>query len=266
MRPGVTSMYGIARNALFAVLLAGAAGPALAADYIEEPVVVVAVGGWYIRGYIGMSNQFFDGLESDLFDIPPEFGWYDDGGFSSAPIVGAGIGYEFNDYLRGDLTVEWRGKSDFYALDWLDADGGGAGGITTNEYTAKKSELVFMANGYYDFGDFYGITPYVGAGIGASYNTISHFRDVNVITGGSGYADDNSEWNFAWALHTGLGFQATERMTIDFGYSFISLGDASTGTIHNDDGVSFPEGANENIDFNDIYSHDFKLGVRYSLN
>jgi opacity protein-like surface antigen len=266
MRPGVTSMYGIARNALFAVLLAGAAGPALAADYIEEPVEVVAVGGWYIRGYIGMSNQFFDGLESDLFDIPPEFGWYDDGGFSSAPIVGAGIGYEFNDYLRGDLTVEWRGKSDFYALDWLDADGGGAGGITTNEYTAKKSELVFMANGYYDFGDFYGITPYVGAGIGASYNTISHFRDVNVITGGSGYADDNSEWNFAWALHTGLGFQATERMTIDFGYSFISLGDASTGTIHNDDGVSFPEGANENIDFNDIYSHDFKLGVRYSLN
>ena len=57
-----------------------------------------------------------------------------------------------------------------------------------------------MANGYYDFGDFYGITPYVGAGIGASYNTISHFRDVNIITGGGGYADDNSEWNFAWAL------------------------------------------------------------------
>ena len=51
-----------------AALLAGVAGPALAADYIEEPIEVVAVGGWYIRGYIGMSNQFFDGLESDLFD------------------------------------------------------------------------------------------------------------------------------------------------------------------------------------------------------
>jgi opacity protein-like surface antigen len=264
MRPGVTSMYGIARNALFAVLLAGVAGPALAADYIEEPIEVVpeVVGGWYIRGYLGMSNQFFDGLESDLFETTGEFGWYDDGGFSSAPIVGAGVGYEFNDYLRGDLTVEWRGKSDFYALDWLDD----ASGLSTNEYTAKKSELVFMANGYYDFGDFYGITPYVGAGIGASYNTISHFRDVNIIDEGSGYADDNSEWNLAWALHAGLGFQATERMTIDFGYSFISLGDASTGTLHNDDGVNFPSGQNESIDFNDIYSHDFKLGVRYSLN
>lgn len=259
-------MYGFVKKSLFAALVVGTAGPALAADYIEEPIEVVAVGGWYIRGYLGMSNQFFDGLESELFSIPDAFGWNDDGGFSSAPIVGAGVGYEFNDYLRGDLTVEWRGKSDFYALDWVDADTSTLGGITTNEYTAKKSELVFMANGYYDFGAFYGITPYVGAGIGASYNTISHFRDVNIINGGGAYAEDNSEWNLAWALHAGLGFQATERMTIDFGYSFISLGDASTGTLHNDDGVSFPSGLNQRIKFNDIYSHDFKLGVRYSLN
>ena len=255
-------MYGFARKALFAALLAGVASPALAADYIEEPVVV-AVGGWYIRGYLGMSNQFYDGLESDLFDIPFAFGWNDEGGFGSAPLVGGGVGYEFNDYLRGDITVEWRGKSDFYALDWLQVVDGGP--ITTNEYTAKKSELVFMANGYYDFGAFYGITPYVGAGLGASYNTISHFRDVGQITPSGGYADDNSEWNLAWALHAGLGFQATDRMTIDFGYSFISLGDAETGTLQNDDGTSFPSGENESIKFNDIYSHDFKLGVRYSM-
>lgn len=258
-------MYGFARNALFAALLAGVAGPALAAD-LEEPIPYVpeVVGGWYIRGHIGMSNQFFDRLESDLFDVPVEFGWHDEGGFGSAPIFGGGFGYQFNDNLRGDITVEWRGKSDFYALDWLDDDGGGD--ITTNEYTAQKSELVFMANGYYDFSEFSGITPYVGAGIGASYNTISNFRDVNVINNGGAYADDNSEWNFAWALHAGLGFQATERMTIDFGYSFISLGDASTGTLENDDGVTFPSGENESIEFNDIYSHDFKLGVRYALN
>jgi opacity protein-like surface antigen len=255
-------MYQFARNTLVAALLAGSAGPVFAADLYEPIEVVPEVGAWYIRGYLGMSNQFFDELDSDLFDIPDDHGWYDDGGFSSAPIVGAGIGYEFNDYLRGDLTVEWRGKSDFDALDWV--DNGGA--IATNEYSAKKSELVFMANGYYDFGAFYGFTPYVGAGIGASYNTISNFRDVNVIGSAGAYADDNSEWNFAWALHTGLGFQATERMTVDFGYSFISLGDASTGTIQNDVPGNFPDGENESIKFNDIYSHDFKLGIRYALN
>ena len=228
-------MYGFARKALFAALLAGVAGPALAADYIEEPIEVVAVGGWYIRGYLGMSNQFFDGLESDLFDTScSNHGWYDEGGFGSAPIVGGGIGYEFNDYLRGDITVEWRGKSDFYALDWLITV---AAVITTNEYTAKKSELVFMANGYYDFGDFYGITPYVGAGIGASYNTISHFRDINTSPAAAAMPTTIPSGISPGRFHAGLGFQATERMTIDFGYSFISLGDAETGTLHNDDGI-----------------------------
>ena len=262
----MTGMFDIARKALFAALLAGVAMPAIAADFYEpvEEVVPVAVGGWYIRGHIGMSNQFFDGLESDLFAIPFEFGWYDEGGFSSAPIFGGGVGYQFNDNLRGDLTVEWRGKSDFNAVNWLIAEDGDP--ITTDDYSGKKSELVFMANGYYDIGSFSGITPYVGAGVGASYNTISNFRDTNIIVGAGGYADDESEWNFAWALHAGLGIEATERMTIDLGYSFMSLGDASTGILHNDDGISFPEGENASIKFNDIYSHDFKLGVRYSLN
>ena len=53
-----------------------------------------------------------------------------------------------------------------------------------------------MANGYYDIGSFYGITPYVGAGIGTSYNTISHFRDINIIMGGGGYADDEFRMEF----------------------------------------------------------------------
>lgn len=264
---GVTGMFDFARKALFAALLAGVAGPAIAADYYEPPVDIPpppVVGGWYLRGHIGMSNQFYDGLESDLFSIPFDTGWYDDGGFGSAPIFGGGVGYKFNDYLRGDLTVEWRGKSDFSALQWVEATDGGP--ITTDDYEAKKSELLFLANAYADLGTYYGMTPYLGAGLGASYNKISHFRDTNIITGGGGYADDHGEWNLAWALHAGLGIQASERMTIDLGYSFVSLGDASTGVLHNDDGVSFPEGLNENVEFNNLYSHDFKLGVRYSLN
>jgi opacity protein-like surface antigen len=256
-------MYRFVKRALFAALLAGATGPVYSADIIEEPVVVpVVVGGWYIRGHIGMSNQYFDGLESELFSVPYAHGWYDEGGFSSAPIFGGGVGYKFNDYFRSDVTVEWRGKSDFYALDWLQEDELDPA-IATNEYTGTKSELAFLVNGYYDFGNFYGITPYVGAGIGASYNTISHFRDANIQANGGGWAGDNSEWNLAWALHAGLGFQATDRMTIDLGYSFTSLGDAKTGVLYNDDPLYNMD--NDGIDFKSIYSHDFKLGVRYSL-
>lgn len=255
-------MYRFTKTALIAALFAGVAGPALTADLIEVPVEVPAVGGWYIRGHIGMSNQFYDGLESDLFALPFGFGWYDEGGFSSAPIFGGGVGYQFNGNLRGDLTVEWRGKADFNATDWVVVSDGDS--PTTNDYTATKSELVFMANGYYDFGNFSGITPYVGAGLGASYNTISNFRDINIINGAGAYAGEDGQWNFAWALHAGLGFQATERMTVDFGYSFVSLGDAQTGTLYNDDPAFDIE--NSGIKFNDIYSNDFKIGIRYAIN
>lgn len=261
----VTRMFDFARKALFAALLAGVAGPAIAADYYEPPVDIPpppVVGGWYIRGHIGMSNQHFDGLTSSLYLEPSiaAYGWHDSGGFSSAPIFGGGVGYQFNDYLRGDLTVEYRGKSDFEALDWVD-DGTV---VTTNDFRAKKSEWLFLANAYADVGTFYGITPYVGAGIGASRNTISNFRDINIINGGGAYADEETKWNFAWALHTGIGIKATDRMTIDLGYSFVSLGHGQTGVLQNDDpAFDIP---NDGFKFNDLYSHDLKLGVRYSLN
>ena len=41
-----------------------------------------------------------------------------------------------------------------------------------------------MANAYVDLGNWYGVVPYVGAGIGASRNTICTFRDINVPTQG----------------------------------------------------------------------------------
>ena len=260
-------MHNIGMKALAATLLAGVAAPALAADPVDPVVEVIdqtAVigGGWYLRGHIGMSNQRIDGLESDLYAFPDAHGFLDEGGFGSAPTFGVGLGYQFNDFLRGDLTVEYRGAADFTALDWQN----NGGTITTNDYSARKSEWLLLANAYADLGTFYGVTPYVGAGIGASRNTISGFRDVNVITGGAAYAADTSRWDFAWALHAGLGIKATERMTIDLGYSYVSLGDGQTGELKNDSPTfPFPPPGNDGITFKDIASHDFKLGVRYSL-
>jgi len=257
-------MNKFALKVVLGALLAGAAIPAYAADIlIEEPVEVVpvAAGGWYMRGHIGMSNQYFDQLSSDLYDLPFEFRWLDEGGFAAAPIFGGGIGYQFNDYFRADATVEWRGKSDFEALDYVVWEEGDES--YTNDYRAKKSELAFMANAYWDVATFSGITPYVGAGLGASYNRITNFRDSNSVVGG-GYAEDKGEWNLAWALHAGLGYKISDRTTIDFGYSFISLGDAKTGTLNNYAPELTPD--NDGVTFNDIYSHDLKIGFRYAFN
>lgn len=254
------------KKALLAVLLAGVAGPAFAADPYyppeETPPPPEVYGGWYIRGHVGMSNQYSDALESSLYLEPSilAYGWLDEGSFASAPLFGGGVGYKFNNYLRGDLTAEWRGKSDFEALDFVT----NAGGTTTNDFRTKKSELLLLANAYVEGGDFHGITPYIGAGIGASMNRLSAFRDINIINGGGGWAPDGTKWNFAWALHAGLGIQATERTTIDVGYSWVNLGDAQTGTFYNDDPAF--DIANDGFRLKNIRSHDFKLGVRYSLN
>ena len=210
---------------------------------IEPPVDIPpppVVGGWYIRGHIGMSNQYFDGLESSLYLGPSvvDYGWYDDGGFASAPIFGGGVGYKFNDYLRGDLTVEYRGKSDFNALDWISV----ADGVRHHDQRLPSQEVG---------------TAVPRQRLCRSRHLLRHhalcrrrhrhvattrsrnFRDINIINGGGGYADEDGEWNFAWALHTGLGIQATERMTIDLGYSFVvARRRVRPASLHNDDPAS----------------------------
>ncbi|HEU4985807.1 MAG TPA: outer membrane protein [Rhizobiaceae bacterium] len=258
-------MKRIARRFLAgAALLAGLSGPVYAADlYIPPAPEMPSFGGWYLRGHIGMSNQRLDRLEYEYFDVPGlTHEWLDEGGFGAAPIFGVGLGYQFNDWLRADVTAEYRGKASFDALDrFTDATGTPVG---TNDYRAKKSEWLFLANAYADFKNSTAFTPYIGVGLGTSRNTIAHFRDNNGLAGGGGYAGKDSEWNFAWALHAGVGIQETDRMTVDLGYSYVDLGDGRTGTAHNyDPALSRP---NDGFKFEDLTSHDFKLGIRYAFN
>ncbi|WP_271897128.1 outer membrane protein [Candidatus Phyllobacterium onerii] len=252
--------------AMSAALLCLGAVPAYSAD-IQDPQVVEVqqFGGWYLRGDIGMSNQQFDGLDYIGFADPAVHGWHDEGDFDAGITGQIGVGYQFNDWFRADVTGQYRGKTEFSALDFYDTDGiPDNGDEATNEYHAKKSEWLFLANAYTDLGTYAGLTPYVGAGIGASRNTISNFTDNNAITGGGGFAGSDSQWEFAWALHAGVGIKATDRMTIDLGYSYLDLGDGQTANASN----FIPSQTRPNPEpfkFKDITSHDFKVGVRYAF-
>ena len=252
------------------VIAVAAVVPAFAADLYEPPVIeyippAPVYGGWYLRGHIGMSNQQVKRLDNVLFTEP---GVNDfqirDKNFEAGPTFAIGAGYKVNNYLRVDGIVEYRGEVGFHGLDtWVD----GGGNARFNNYTAKKSEWLLMANAYADLGDFYGVVPYVGAGIGASRNTIHSFRDAGFDPATNrptlAYADAASKWNLAWALHAGVGIKATDRMTIDLGYSYLNLGDAQSGDIVAFDGTN---NVNNPMHFRNITSHDFKLGVCYSLN
>lgn len=238
-------------------------GVAVAADLPYVEPVPLAVGGWYLRGAIGMSNQRLDNLDYQYFDTPGyATDWINKGDFSSAPTFSLGGGYQFNDWFRADVTGQYRGKSDFYAsqrVTKLDDNS-----VYSDDYTARKSEWLFLANGYVDLGTYHGITPYVGAGIGTSRNTISGFRDINTELNASGYAGSESQWNFAWALHAGLGFKVTENLIFDLGYSYVDLGNAKTDTAYNTDPAW--SRANDGFKFKNITSHDVNFGIRYLFN
>ena len=247
--------------ALAGAMLATAVMPAFSADLIvpeyEEPKVF---GGWYLRGHIGMSNQRLGSLYNDLFETPAFFEFINPGEFDSAPTFGFGAGYQFNDWFRADALVEYRGKSSFYGLDRYGSDETTIEG--TNEYTARKSEWLIMGNAYADLGNYHGFVPYVGAGLGAARVTIHNFMDVNTPNAGVAYGATDSRWNFAWALHAGVGFEVTERATIDFGYSFLHLGDGRSGDLIASDGTNT---VNNPMHFRDITSHDFRIGLRYKF-
>jgi opacity protein-like surface antigen len=249
-------------------LLAGVAAAMLgttayAADLppptLYQPVPV-SFGGWYLRGDIGMSNQRLKNLDYWRFAGAPGFTWLDKGGFDSAPFVGLGIGYQYNDWLRFDLTGEYRGKSNFHALDRY-TDSGNPSGFGSDNYTGTKREWVFLANAYVDLGTWWCITPFIGAGVGFANITIDHFTDTNVLSAGGGYAGSGSTTNFAWALHAGLAYKASPNVTFEIAYRYLNLGDGQTGIAFNLDGST----SNSVFTFKDITSHDLKFGVRWAL-
>ena len=151
---------------------------------VYRPAVVEA-SGWYLRGFVGMSNQFLSDIHHPSFDTAPQFTFLDKGGFESGIFVGGGIGYAWNNWLRFDVTGEYRGKVGFSALDRYFNDPN----FFTNDYRATKSEWVVLVNGYFDLGTWWCVTPFIGAGVGVAQNRIEHFRDTNVIAGGGGWAD-----------------------------------------------------------------------------
>ena len=250
-----------------AALAAFTASPvARAADMPLPPPVIEEFSGWYLRGDIGFSNQQVRTLfnQQDLAFASIQ---HVDKGFDAAPLFGLGVGYYFNDWLRFDVTGEYRGNANFHGLDIGALPGGG---FAVDRYTASKSEWTFLLNGYVDLGTWYRITPFVGAGVGFSRNTISNFGDFSTCinsnscagNGGSdAFAGTASKWNFAWALHAGLAYKVSKNFMVELAYRYIDLGNATTGNAVAFDGSSvFPP-----FEFQHLTSHDVKLGLRFNL-
>jgi opacity protein-like surface antigen len=243
---------------LASLFVPGIAGAADIIEPIYEPEPIPVVGAsWYLRGDIGVSHQRVKNIDNALYDAP---GVFDvdirDKEFEPAFFAGVGIGYKINDMFRVDVTGEYRFKSEFHGLDRIN------NGATINDFDTDKSEVTLLANAYWDIVNWNGIVPFIGAGVGASYNKIHDLDDRNLADpfGGGGSAGSNGEWHFAWALHAGVGFEITKNLTLEVAYRYLHLGDAESGDIVGDDGTNLIDNP---LEFKDLASHDVKVGLRY---
>lgn len=170
------------------------------------PIPWVELGSnWYLRG--DFTYRMFDVSGAD--------------GPEDAAALGLGVGYQFNNWLRGDITLDYQFGSRFSVLD---------NPIVAGE---KLWSSALMANGYIDLGTWYGVTPYVGAGVGTAYN----------------YLGDDGRWNFAWAAMLGAAYHLSPNLSVDFGYRYADLGSAvALGGV-----------------LVDVTTQEFKVGFRYKL-
>jgi opacity protein-like surface antigen len=238
--------------------------PSIMPAPMYAPPPVEDFGGWYLRGDIGMTNQQIKSLTNP---DPNAALFTSQGiGFDSSMLFDLGVGYQFNNWFRMDVVGQWRGRANFHGSQFTDAF---AGSALVNNYSGSKSEAVFLVNGYVDLGTWWCVTPYIGAGVGTSYNRISGFRDdgsgdtfgvANPV--GITYAADSGKWNFAWALHAGLAYHVTPNVALELGYSYMNLGDATTGANSNFAGTPV---AQLPWTMRTITSNDVKLGVRWNL-
>jgi opacity protein-like surface antigen len=257
-------------------LITTAAGAADFPQGVYQPQYVaappVAVGGWYLRGDIGVGAQNFKEFphtQTNEAFVWPASWRIDQKDMKSATFVGVGVGYAWNNWLRFDVTAEYRSKVPFKVLGSYTEFC--PDGRCFDLYDANHSAIVGMVNAYLDLGTWWCITPFVGVGVGAAYHTVWSFTDIGFITGpgttGFGYADNNSfsKTNFAWALHAGLAYDVTPKFKVEMAYRYLNMGDVQTSTINCSGFSCSGSGPRAYYHLNNFDSHDFKLGMRWML-
>ncbi len=150
-----------------AFVLAAGVG-AQAADItpdVPSDIETTASSGVYLRGDAGWSFLEWSGGDDD-----------------SNYVVGGGVGYQFNDFLRSDVTLDMSG-------DYSVAPG------------AEISTTTVLGNVYFDWATDTAFTPYVG--LGAGYGWV-----------------ENNPNGVALGVSAGVAVGVTENLDIDLGYRF----------------------------------------------
>jgi len=238
---------------------------------VQAPVEDFA-SGWYLRGDVGVSRQQFESF--DFTQTNQAFVWpaswrIDQKDIKDSALMGVGVGYQFNAWMRADVTAEYRMSTKVKAVGSYTEFC--PGGRCFDVYDADHQASVFMANAYLDLGTWWCLTPFVGVGVGAVRHNVAAISDIGLISDGTsafGLADkDNVNWAFAWAVHAGLSYNVSNNLKLEIAYRYLNMGGAESAVVNcNSAGCANTGGPAAFYTLTDMDSHDFKVGMRWMLN
>ncbi|MCR9096176.1 MAG: outer membrane beta-barrel protein [bacterium] len=229
------TLAGLFTLALFAGV-ALSAGDALADDHEEEGTL------WYFEFQTGVAhvpNQSIDAgsAATGLGSVQPdEVGVH----------FGGALGRKITDLFRAEIAITHR-----------EADIDQAGLVSGTQADGDLSLFAVMANGYVDLDlgdDFFGITPWIGAGIGGG----SYKIDVYQTTDGAFEIDDGDPV-FVYNAMAGVIVPVSDVVAFNFGYRYIAIaGEKGSGA------VIAPSTRTQEVE-DEFDAHEGIIGIRFNF-
>lgn len=239
------------------VLAVSGAGRAAADDFLAPPPPPLEPGleqpfsGWYLRGDVGVGFDQMSAYHSSA-DTAPNYA--DNGhGLGRQAVIGGGIGYALTYWFRADITGEYRTPTKYWALASYN--------LGSDAYAASIPSGVILANGYIDFGTWFRVTPFIGAGVGAAFHSFDGFTDTALgpqNLGGYGSGPTRNSVAPAWALMAGFAYSFSPNWKLEISYRYLDMGHLSNTLIWGTGGVP------ETQSFH-MASQDIRLGLRYAF-
>ncbi len=235
-----------------------ASGGALAVDLPPAPALpplqasADEFSGWYLRGDLGAGFETAPDLGAASGPIargplggllsPYALSSFRNTTLSPSGTIDAGVGYVFNSWLRLDGALEYRfgGRlQSLYAIDDPAPLDLASPYRAADRLVGSVSSILALVNGYVDLGNYWGGTPFFGAGIGVADNALSGLSDQGFALSGGGAAvptggffSDASKTSFAWALMAGLDLDIAPNLKLELSYRFLDLGSIAVGGAH----------------------------------
>jgi opacity protein-like surface antigen len=247
--------------------------------------------GYYFRldgGYAGYNVGDVSLHDQDLVGNGATVFSDNDGDAGGGWFIGGGFGKYLGRGFRGEVTLEYRGKTDI--------DGYSDASCCEVEPETQFDGIVGLASLYYDFNRGGRFTPYIGAGIGFAHlrtnggvfgcqagGASGHYPDCHdggADVFGDATFDGQSTINFAAAAMAGFSMKIRggeptyiaggmkdevvqvsggRGVYLDVGYRFMYLGDVDGGT-------AFQENGNRiDVKWDDLTSHEVRAGLRFDL-